>query len=139
MGLPIIGPVVDLLGKVIDKFPDPKMKAEALQRLKELETNGDLAAMAQQADINKIEAASSNWFISGWRPAIGWVCAAGLAMAYILGPLVQWIIAISAVMHGMPFVPPPVDMASLMPILMSMLGMAGLRTYEKYKGVEGNR
>lgn len=139
MGLPIVGVVVDLLGKVIDKFPDAKMKAEALQRLKELEQNGDLTAMAQQVEINKIEAASGKTFIAGWRPAIGWVCGAGLAMAYVVGPLVQLIVSIIAVCHGAPFVPPVVDMTTLGPILMAMLGMAGLRTWEKTKCAEGNR
>ena len=140
MPLPFIGPVIDIVGKVLDRvIPDPKQRAEAALAVQQLQQSGDLAAMAQQADINKIEAASPSLLIAGWRPAIGWVCGAGLAMAYVVGPLVQLVIAIVAVCHGLPWVPPVVDMTTLGPILMAMLGMAGLRTWEKVQNAEGNR
>lgn len=140
MAIPIIDGILSIGEKLIDKLiPDPKQKADALLKLKELEQNGDLQAIAGQVEINKIEAASSNVFIAGWRPFVGWVCGAGLGMAYVLGPLVQWIAAITAWLHGLPWTPPVVDMTTLSPILMAMLGMAGLRTFEKFKNVEGNR
>ena len=140
MPLPIIGSILSLGEKIIDKvLPDPKAKADALQKLAELEQSGDLAAMAMQAEINKIEAASSDRFIAGWRPAVGWVCGAGLAMAYVVGPLVILLISLVNVFRGVPFVPPVVDMTTLSPILMGMLGMAGLRTWEKVANAEKNR
>jgi hypothetical protein len=140
MPIPFLGSILDIGDKLIDRLiPDPKANADAKQKLMELQQSGDLAAMGQQAEINKIEAANPDRFISGWRPAVGWVCAAGLAMAYILGPAVMWISAIVAWTHGRPFTAPVVDMATLMPVLMAMLGMAGLRTYEKTKDVEKNR
>jgi hypothetical protein len=139
MGFDIVSSVADLAKSLVERLlPDPKMKADALQKLAELQQNGDLAAMAQQADINKVEAASPNAFIAGWRPGVGWVCGGGLAMAYVVGPFVQMIIALVAVFHGKPFVAPEVDMSTLSPILMAMLGMAGLRTYEKVQGKQGN-
>jgi len=140
MGLPIIGSILSIGEKLVDKLiPDPKQKAEALQKLAELEQSGDLAAMAMQAEINKIEASSSDRFIAGWRPAVGWVCAAGLAMAYIAGPFVALMVSLVGMFQGVPFVAPVIDMGTLSPILMGMLGMAGLRTYEKVRDKEGNR
>jgi holin (3TMs family) len=140
MPLPIIGSVLELGKTLIERLiPDPKMKAEAMLELARLEQSGDLAAMAMQAKINEIEAANPNMLIAGWRPAVGWVCAAGLAMAYVAGPAVSLVVSIVGLFHGVPFVPPVVDMATLSPILMGMLGMAGLRTWEKMKGAEGNR
>lgn len=140
MALPLIGSILSLGEKLIDKLiPDPKQKADALLELAKLEQSGDLAAMAMQADINKIEAASGDNFTRRWRPFIGWVCGCGLAMAYVAGPAVSLIISLVGVFRGLPFVPPVVDMATLSPILMGMLGMAGLRTYEKVKNAESNR
>ena len=140
MPLPLIGSILDLAGKVIERvIPDPAAKAAAIQKLAELEQSGELQAMAMQAKINEIEAASPDRFISGWRPAVGWVCAAGLAMAYVAGPAVSLVISLVGMFHGHPFVAPVVDMATLSPILLGMLGMAGLRTFEKVKDVEGNR
>ena len=140
MPLPILGPLLDLAGKVLDRvIPDPAARAAATLELAKMEQNGELQAMAMQAKINEIEAASPDRFISGWRPAVGWVCAAGLAMAYVAGPAVSLVISLVGMFHGKPFVAPVVDMATLSPILLGMLGMAGLRTFEKVKDVEGNR
>jgi len=140
MALPVIGALLSIGERLIDKLiPDPKAKADALQKLAELEQSGDLAVMQGQMEINKIEAANSDRFVSGWRPGIGWVCGGGMVMAYIVSPLVQLIISIVGVFKGQPFVAPEVDMTTLMPILTAMLGMAGLRTFEKYHDVEKNR
>ena len=136
MPLPIIGSILSLGEKLIERLiPDPKQKADALLELAKLEQSGDLAAMAQQVEINKIEAASSKTFIAGWRPAVGWVCAAGLAMAYVAGPLVSLAVSFVGMFHGVPFVAPIVDMGTLSPILLGLLGMAGLRTVERVNGV----
>jgi hypothetical protein len=131
--------VLDFGKAVIERFiPDPKAKAEAIQQLAQMQQSGDLAAMAQQANINAIEAANPNLLIAGWRPAVGWVCGAGLAMAYVASPAVALVISLVGVFHGKPFVAPVVDLTTLSPILMAMLGMAGLRTYEKVQGAQGN-
>jgi hypothetical protein len=140
MALDPLSSILDFSKAVLERFvADPKAKAEAIQQLAQMQQSGDLAAMAQQANINAIEAANPNMLIAGWRPGIGWVCGAGLAMAYVVGPLVQLGIALVAVAHGLPFVPPVVDLTTLSPILMAMLGMAGLRTVEKVTKSEGNR
>lgn len=108
--------------KVLDKFvadPDAKIKAEA-------ELRSALFGLDQaQAKVNEIEAASPNLFVSGWRPAIGWIGAAGLAYQFIVRPF-----AVGAGWGTLP----PLD-AALMELVFALLGLAGLRTYEKYKGL----
>jgi len=143
MPLPLIGSLVELGTKIIDKvIPDPGKKAEALLKLKELEQagelaqmNADLAVMQGQVEINKIEAASANVFISGWRPAIGWVLAAGLAVMLVLGPLMAW----GSALAGKPLKQPEMPTEVIMCLSTSLLGLAGMRSWEKFKGVEKNR
>lgn len=136
MPVPIIGQVLSIGEKLIDKLiPDPKQKADALLKLKELEQSGDLAVIAGQNDINKIEAASTNVFIAGWRPAVGWVCAAALAVMLVLGPLLEW----GSAAAGRPMKAPVMPTETVMALVTSMLGVAGMRTYEKLKDVEKNR
>lgn len=135
MAIPIIDGVISVVKAVLDKVPDPKAKAEALQKLEELHQNGELAVIAGQVEINKIEAASSNVFIAGWRPAIGWVLAAGLAVMLVVGPLMAWGSALALRPIDQPNMPTEVIMA----LTTSLLGLSGMRTWEKFKGVEKNR
>ena len=86
-----------------------------------------LAVIQGQLDANKAEAASPSAFTSGWRPAIGWVCGIALACQYILRPVLQWTAAIYG--HPMPVLPGLDD--TLWQLLLGMLGLGGLRTYEK--------
>ena len=87
---------------------------------------------ASQVEINKIEATASNLFVSGWRPFIGWVCAISLAWNFILFDLVYWL---SHIFHvGAP--PHIDDEQNLMSLVVSLLGLGGLRTYEKTQGLE---
>lgn len=131
MALPIIGAVVEVVKAVIDKFPDPKQKAEALQKLEELQQSGDLAAMAQQVEINKIEAASSDKFTSRWRPFIGWVCGSALAMQLLVIPLA---VQISEIAHH-PVKMVVLDTTLLSTLVVGMLGFGGMRTVEKLNKV----
>lgn len=118
--------------KLIDKiFPDPQKKADALLKLEELRQNGDLAAIAGQTEINKIEAANPNLFVSGWRPFVGWTCGSGLAIQFVVGPLVGW----ASRLAGHPTDLPVLDLSLLITLLAGMLGLSGLRTYEKKQGV----
>lgn len=89
-----------------------------------------------QISINQEEAKHSNVFVAGWRPFIGWVCGSALAFNFIIFPLVMWITLISG--YVIPN-PPVLDMESLFTILGGLLGLGGLRTFEKFKGVERNR
>lgn len=128
-----------VIGKVLDRIiPDPAAKADAQLRLATLAQTGDLAMLdaevklaGQQTDTNKIEAASTSLFVSGWRPAVGWVCGAGMASTFVVGPFFTWAAALAG--HPTPW--PELDTGTLMTCLMGMLGLGTLRTYEKKNGV----
>lgn len=124
-------------GKILDKiFPDPEQRAAAQIKLAELQQNGELAILAAETDlakgqqeINKIEAGSDNLFIAGWRPFIGWVCGVAFAYHYILQPLLAFMIANAG--HKVEL--PSFDMGELSTVLMGLLGLGGLRTFEKVR------
>jgi len=107
----------------------PEKKAELLQKATELESQGMLA----QAEINKIEAASPNMFVSGARPAAMWVCVFGFAYNFLICPILTW-----ASLNFQWTVPPSINPTILINLLMAMLGLAGYRTAEKFKGVQRN-
>ena len=132
MSLDPISAALDLGNTLITRiFPDPAQASEAKLKLLELQQNGELAIMTAQTDINKTEAASSSVFVSGWRPAIGWVCALALAYQYLVRPLGGTI----ASLLGMAIPPLPGLDDNLWQLMMGMLGMGGLRTFEKVQGV----
>ena len=114
--------------RVLDKFiPDPEAKAKA---------EGELRSSLQlwdkgQTDINAVEAANTNLFVSGWRPFIGWVCGIALAYQYVAAPLLMWI---ASSLHIALSAPPKLD-GTLWELVFALLGMGGLRTFEKVKGV----
>lgn len=128
------------LGAVIIKrvWPDPEMQAKEMLKLTELAQKGDVAELnahvkllSGQIEVNKIEAASDKWFVASWRPFVGWVCGFALAYAAILEPFMRFI----ASMQGYAGSFPVIDTALTMQILLGMLGLAGMRTREKEKGV----
>lgn len=135
--------VVDKVGEIIEKVvPDRAAAAAASASLQQMAQSGQLqqdllqlqAVTSAQSDINKIEAASVNWFVAGGRPAIMWICAAALAMNLVLGPLFVWLAALIG--HPTPF--PVLDSNLLMALLFPLLGLGAARTVEKIKGVAGN-
>jgi hypothetical protein len=126
MGFPIADSVLGITKLVLERvITDPKQKAEAVLKLEELHQAGDLQVMTNQSDINKIEAANPRLFISGWRPFIGWICGVGIGMACVVNPL------LAAFGHAAILVP----VEALTTLVISMLGLGGMRTYEKLNGV----
>ena len=114
--------------KVLDKFiPDPEDKAKAESELREGLMSWDRA----QTEINKAEAVHRSIFVAGWRPAVGWICAFAFGFHFVVWPLVV------VLLQFFGQVPPVIDfdMQTLLTVLMGMLGLGGLRTYEKMKGV----
>ena len=132
------------LGKgLIDRlFPDPAAKAAAQLELLKMQQAGDLAQLAADTDLAKLQIqtniaeAAGNWFTAGWRPCIGWVCGAGLAYAALIEPFARFIAKV-----GFGYVGdfPIIDTNLTMQILMGMLGLGAMRSIEKIKGAEGNR
>jgi hypothetical protein len=132
MALDPVSALLDIGGKVLDRvFPDPAQAANAKLELMKLQQSGELTQIAGQMDINKIEAASSSIFVSGWRPAIGWICGAGFAVQFVIGPLAEW----GSALAGHPVKFPQMDTGTMMPLLLGMLGLGGMRTAEKMQGV----
>jgi hypothetical protein len=118
----LIGPVTGLL----DKFIEDKDQKNALAH--ELATMADNHAQELakgQLAVNAVEAAHKSLFVAGWRPFVGWICGVGL----LYNVLISQILAIW-------FAVPTVDPSLLTPILMGMLGMGAMRSYEKTKGVQ---
>ena len=98
----------------------------------------DQATDLAQVDVNKIEAASSNFFVSGWRPAVGWVGVLGLAYQFLGYPFMQWAWAFAQGIDLIPqglSAPPDLDVEQLMTLLAGLLGFGGMRSFEKHKGV----
>jgi hypothetical protein len=132
------------LGKgLIDRlFPDPAAKAAAQLELLKMQQAGDLAQLAADTDLAKLQIqtniaeAAGNWFTAGWRPCIGWVCGAGLAYAALIEPFARFI---AKVWFGYTGEFPVIDTTLTMQILMGMLGLGAMRSVEKIKGSEGNR
>lgn len=132
MSLDPVTALLDIGSKVIDKiFPDPTAAANAKLELLKLQQNGDLAVMAGQMKINEIEAGSASIFVSGWRPAIGWVCGGACAWNWIGLPIVKVGLGLLAIKLELA----PANLTEMMPILLGMLGLGGLRTLEKVNGV----
>ena len=132
MSLDPISAALDLGNTLITRiFPDPEKADQAKLELLKLQQSGELASMTAQTDINKVEASNTSLFVSGWRPAVGWVCALALAYQYLIRPLSGTIAVIFGI--TLPILPGLDD--NLWQLLMGMLGMGGLRTFEKLQGV----
>ncbi len=130
--IPIVTALLPALGTLIDRLiPDraaaEKAKAEMEQQLV---TAANAAAMAQ-VEVNKVEAAHSSVFVAGWRPSIGWVCAAGLAWAFVLAPIASWALVVLGIKAELP----AIHTDYLLELVLAMLGIGGLRTFEKLRGV----
>jgi hypothetical protein len=129
-----IGTAVSGLSEILGKiFPD-KTQAEkdaAAYQIAILQAAQQSDQM--QADVNKVEAGSQSLFVAGWRPFIGWICGTGLLIA-TLGPLISYIVALCGHV-GIVF--PALDTETLMTLLFGLLGLGGMRTYEKVAGVKG--
>jgi len=118
---------------VLDKvLPDKKANDAAKAALAQMQLSGELQAVVGQLEINKAEAQNGNWFVAGWRPAIGWVCALTLFSNFIVRPLFMFIAR--SVGHPIEF--PALDLAPLMTLLGGMLGFGTMRTVEKIQGVD---
>jgi len=130
--------IAGVVGKIIDRaWPDPAQKAAALLELEKMKQAGefkqldtDIQAMQMQADVNKVEAASTDPFTSRWRPFVGWVCGCALAWHYIGRPLAGWALLLAG--NETPI--PAVDLGDLIVILLGLLGLGGLRSYDKLHG-----
>lgn len=125
--------VLGIGNKLIDHFfPDANQAAAAKLELLKMQQSGDLQVMASQLEINKIEAQSSSIFVAGWRPFIGWVCGISLTYAAIIEPVSRFLAQVLFKYTGS-F--PVIDTTLTLQILLGLLGLAGMRSWEKKEGV----
>lgn len=128
--LPTIGTVLDRL--IPDKAAAEKAKAEMEAALQQAAIQGDLAQM----EVNKAEAAHSSVFVAGWRPFIGWVCGAALALYYVPMCLIGMGLWVWACLQAGHLVPrPELGIAEILGLVMPLLGLGSYRTIEKVRGV----
>lgn len=126
-----IAPLFGLLDRVL---PDKAQSNAAKAALVEMQLKGDLDAAAAQVQTNIVEAQSKSTFVAGWRPFVGWVCGVAFAYAFIVQPLLQFILV---ALHSTFDVTklPQLSMAEISPVLLGMLGLGAARTVEKVMGV----
>jgi hypothetical protein len=128
--LPAVLPLVkDVVGSFLPE--DPKKRAEAERKIEAQLTEHLAKIDMAQLEVNKTEAAHRSIFVAGWRPFVGWACGVSLAWSYICQPILTF----ALVQAGYGVELPALDMSQMMPVLMGMLGLGGLRSFEKYKGV----
>ena len=135
----LIGPIIELGKGLINRFfPDPAQAAAAQLELLKMAQTGELAQLAADTDIakaqiavNQAEASSGNVYASSWRPTVGYTCVAGLGYTFLLQPLLPWF----ATLFGADVPPlPPLDTNVLMTLLLGMLGIGGMRSFDKKVG-----
>ena len=122
----MIDKLIEPVSNILDKFvADKDLKTKLSHELeKEI-----ISLNKAQLEVNKVEAAHNNIFVSGWRPFIGWCCGLSLAYHFIIEPIIQYILIVNAIQ----FETPEFDFSQLSTIVMAMLGLSSLRTYEKTK------
>lgn len=125
----LIGPVTGILDKFIE---DKDQKAALAHEIATMSEKHAQELAKGQLEINKAEAASGSVFKGGWRPFIGWVCGAAFAYHFVLQPFIVFGVTVAGI--DIPELP-TFDMGSLMTVMMGMLGLGGLRSYEKKQGL----
>lgn len=125
MSLDPVSAVADLAKTAVNAIWPDKTEQEKAQLA------AAVSLVQGQLAVNQAEAQSASVFISGWRPFVGWVCGSGFAVQFIIGPLAEW----GSTVAGHPIKFPPLDLETMMPLLLGMLGLGGLRTAEKVRRV----
>ncbi len=129
----ILSAVLPSVMEVAGRFlPEDKEKRAAAEREIEAQLTMHLAKIdLAQLEINKVEAASRSLWVSGWRPAVGWCCVTAMSLNFVVFPLASFVLAQTGYLVKLP----TLDMSEMMPVLMGLLGLGGLRTVEKIKQV----
>tara|TARA_B100001094_G_scaffold269825_1_gene274292 strand:- start:313 stop:717 length:405 start_codon:yes stop_codon:yes gene_type:complete len=128
----LVGPVTGLLDKFIE---DKDVKNKLAHDLSTMAERHAQELAKGQLEVNKVEAAHKSLFVAGWRPAIGWICGLGMASNFILIPIANFVLALT----GSAVIVPLLDTGEMMPVLMGMLGLGAMRTYEKKEGVQRDK
>ena len=128
----LIEPISSLLDKFVENKDQKNLLAHRIATMAERHAH-ELAK--GQLEVNKVEAAHNNMFVAGWRPAVGWICAMGMAGNFILIPMANFILALVE----SEIVIPLIALSEMMPVLLGMLGLGAMRTVERAKGVQRDK
>lgn len=130
----LVGPITSLLDKVI---PDKDARERMAHEIATMVENQAHTQIMAQIEVNKQEAAHKSLFVAGWRPGAGWVCVIAMAFNFVVAPLINWGTAVYGYVgpDGELLVLPVLDLSVMMPVLLGMLGLGGMRSYEKRAGV----
>ena len=123
-----MGPVTGLLSEFIEDKDQKARLAHEIATLAQKEAHKNAAL---QLEVNKTEAAHKSLFVAGWRPFIGWTCGLGMFGNFITIPFANFVLALLSYEIVIPLVP----LETMMPVLMGMLGLGAMRSYEKTKQV----
>lgn len=127
----ILGGIFELGKTLIDRFvPDPEKKAAAELEMLKMAADGELKQVIAQLEINAKEAAHPSVFVAGWRPFFGWAGGVGFVYATVIQPMLVWY----GSARGWP-APPDINIDLLWVVITGMLGIGGLRTFEKRAGL----
>lgn len=130
--IPVLS-ILEIGAKLLDKvIPDKDAREKAQAELIKAAQDQDFQLALAQIKVNEEEAKSDNIFKSGWRPSIGWTCSVSFMLHFVLFPIVDK----TMVSLGHQALAIPFDMTTLMTVLGGLLGIGGLRTYEKVKGIK---
>lgn len=128
----LVGPIAALLDKVIPDKDARERMAHEIAVMVEVQT---FELAKAQVEVNRQEAAHKSLFVAGWRPAIGWICGTALAWNFVIQPLLLWAAWMFPEHAPDISTAPKLDSDELMTVLLGMLGLGGLRTYEKKHNV----
>lgn len=138
----LIGGIIDTVGRIADNLiTTDKERLDAQIELEKIGIESqkiDAGLLSGQQEINKVEAASQSVFVAGWRPAVGWVCVAALAYQFLAYPALVWAWAAMQAAGWVPIGltnPPMLETDSLYVVLFGLLGIGGMRSFEKSKGL----
>ena len=124
--------IIAIGAKLLDKvIPDKDAREKAQFELIKASQDQDFQLNLGQLKINEVEAANPSLFVSGWRPFVGWTCATSFALHFVIFPILNFFLVLNSYKE----VVLSFDMTTLMTVLGGLLGIGGLRTYEKIKGV----
>jgi hypothetical protein len=131
LGGGLLGGISNLINTIRGKSPEDAAKlADLAAKYRSELAEADKEMQLAQIQVNSVEAASSDRYTSRWRPTIGYVCGAAFTINFVVGPLATWV----GHLLGKPVDFPALDMASMMPVLLGLLGLGGMRSWEKVQG-----
>ena len=132
-----LNPVLGIVDGIVDHFvPDKTEAAKAKSELRSKIVDNQHEINKAQIAVNVQEAKHKSIFVAGWRPAVGWICAFSLLWHFVLVRMIAW----GALIAGVKIpAPPELDVGPLMTLLLGMLGIAGMRSFDKKQGTASRR